>query len=136
MCGFYGITFIEYILVGKTLLDYINPLFLMIIKRTTRWYIGTLKTNMVSVNFNLKKIDETRNYILEEIKHNDLMSRKRKIMCRALNYFEYFLVFISVVSGVAVGFASSVEGFNICAVTAGIKTYEPIINKRRKRMIK
>ena len=25
MCGFYGITFTEYMLAGKTLLDYINP---------------------------------------------------------------------------------------------------------------
>ena len=25
MCGFYGITFIDYMLAGKTLLDYINP---------------------------------------------------------------------------------------------------------------
>ena len=40
---------------------------------------------MVSVDFKLKKIDEKRNYILEEIKHNDLMSRKHRNMCRALN---------------------------------------------------
>ena len=91
---------------------------------------------MVSVDFKLKKIDEKRNYILEEIKHNDLMSRKHKNMCRALNYFEHFPVLISVVSGVPVGFASSAAGFNICAVTAGVKKYKPIINKRRKRMIK
>ena len=51
----------------------------------TRWYISTLKINMVSVDFKLKKIDEKRNYILEEIKHNDLMSRKHRNMCRALN---------------------------------------------------
>ena len=27
-----------------------------------------------SLEFRVKKIDETRNYLLEEIKHNDLMS--------------------------------------------------------------
>ena len=32
----------------------------------------------VSLDFRLKKIDETRNYLLEEIKHNNLMSEKHK----------------------------------------------------------
>ena len=91
---------------------------------------------MVSVDFKRKKIDEKRNYILEEIKHNDLMSRKHKNICRVLNYFEHFLILISVFSGVPVGFASSAAGFNTCAVTAGVKKYKPIINKKRKIMIK
>ena len=29
-----------------------------------------------SLEFRLRKIDETRNYLLDEIKHNDLMSEK------------------------------------------------------------
>ena len=40
-------------------------------------YISTLKTNMASLDFRLK-IDETKNYLLEEIKHNGLMSKKHK----------------------------------------------------------
>ena len=32
----------------------------------------------VSLDFRLKTIDETRNYLLEEIKHNNLMSEKHK----------------------------------------------------------
>ena len=31
-----------------------------------------------SLESRLRKIDETRNYLLEEIKHNDLMSEKYK----------------------------------------------------------
>ena len=31
-----------------------------------------------SLKFRLRKIDERRNYLLEEIKHNDLMSEKYK----------------------------------------------------------
>ena len=31
--------------------------------------------------FRLKNIDETRNYFLEEIKQNELMSRKPKKVC-------------------------------------------------------
>ena len=40
-------------------------------------YISILKTNMIaeaSPEFRLRKIDETRNYLLNEIKHNDLLS--------------------------------------------------------------
>ena len=33
---------------------------------------------MSSLEFRLKKIDETRHYLLEEIKHNDLMSESIK----------------------------------------------------------
>ena len=29
-----------------------------------------------SLGFRLRKIDETRNYLVDEIKHNDLMSKK------------------------------------------------------------
>ena len=40
---------------------------------------------MSSIEFRLKKIDETRNYLLEEIKHNDLMSEKCKNTCKYAN---------------------------------------------------
>ena len=35
-----------------------------------------------SLEFRLRKIDETRNYLLDEIKHNDLMSEKYKKTCK------------------------------------------------------
>ena len=66
-------------------------------------------------------------------------------MCRALNYFEHFLVFISAVSGcasifeftslvdVSVGIASSAAKIKISAITAGIKKYKSIIKKKRKK---
>ena len=54
---------------------------------------------MASLDFKLKTIDETINYLLDEIKHNDLMSEKHKKVCRNLNYFEHFLVFAFAVSG-------------------------------------
>ena len=42
----------------------------------------------VSLDFRLKKkIPETINYLLDKIKHKDLMSEKIKKVCRALNYF-------------------------------------------------
>ena len=45
-----------------------------------------------------KKIHEIRNYILDEIKDNDLISEKHKKMYRSLNYIGHFLVFVSSVS--------------------------------------
>ena len=39
--------------------------------------MSILRTNMLSLEFRLNKIDETRNYLLEEINHNDLRREKR-----------------------------------------------------------
>ena len=99
---------------------------------------------MKSLGFRLKEIDETRNYLLEEIK-NDLMSEKHKNECGALNYLEHFLVFISAVTvcvsisaftslvGAPVGIASSAVGLKIRAITVGIKKCKLIIKKKRKK---
>ena len=48
-------------------------------------------TEKASLEFRLKKIDETRNNLLEDIKHNDLMSEKYKKTCKYLNYVEHLL---------------------------------------------
>ena len=36
--------------------------------------------------FRLEKIDEIRNYLIEERNRNELMSKKHKKVCRVLNY--------------------------------------------------
>ena len=38
---------------------------------------------------------ETENYFLEEIKQNELTSRKHKKVCTTLNYIENFLILAS-----------------------------------------
>ena len=43
-----------------------------------KYYIRILRTNVSSLKFRMTKIDETRNYVLDEINHNDLMSEKFK----------------------------------------------------------
>ena len=48
---------------------------------------------MSSPDFRVKKIDETRNYILEEIKYNNLMIEKAQKEIKCLNYVEQLLVF-------------------------------------------
>ena len=35
-----------------------------------------------SLEFRLRKIDKTRNYVLDEIKHNDLMTKKYERTCK------------------------------------------------------
>ena len=45
-----------------------------------------------SLKFRLRKIDETRNYILDEVKHNALISEKYKKTCKYLNYVKHWLI--------------------------------------------
>ena len=49
---------------------------------------------MSSLEFRLKKIDETRNYLLDEIKHNDLMSKKYKKTNKYLNYVKHLFILV------------------------------------------
>ena len=84
--------------------------------------------------FRLKNIDETINYFLEEIKQNELISRKHKKVYTALNYIEHFLILASTITGcilvfaftsfsfsIPIGIWSSAMRFKICAIAAGIK---------------
>ena len=88
----------------------------------------------------LRKIDETRSYLLEEIKHNNLMSEKYKKTWKYLNHVEHlFILVTSCVSisafallvCVSVGITTSEVGI-ISAITARIKKYISIIKKKKK----
>ena len=86
---------------------------------------------MSSLEFRLRKIDETRRYLLDELKY-DLKNDKYKKTCMYLNYGEHLLILISTVNGcvldsacaslvcVPVGVTSSSVGKGICAINAGI----------------
>ena len=68
MCGFYCIAFIEYMLGGKTLLNYTNFFSTNDYKKNYKIIYKYLKANMVeeaSLEFRSRKIDETRNYVLD-----------------------------------------------------------------------
>ena len=52
----------------------------------------------ISQEFRLKNIDETRNYSIEEINRNELISKKHKRVCTALNYIEHFLILGSTIT--------------------------------------
>ena len=98
--------------------------------------------------FKFKNIDETRNYFVEEIEQNELVSKKNKKFCTTLNYIEHFLILASAVPGcisisafaslvsIPVGITSSAIGLKICAITAGIKKYKSKSRKKRRNMTK
>ena len=71
------------------------------------------------MEFRLKNINETRNYFLEEIKYNELMSRKYKKVCATLNYIEHFLILASTITGCISIFAFA----SLIAVPIGITSF-------------
>ena len=83
-----------------------------------------------------------------EIKRDELISKKHKKVCTALNYIEYFLILASTLNGcvsisilsslvgIPVGITSSAIELKICAITAGIKKFKSISKKRKRSMIK
>ena len=56
---------------------------------------------MSSLEFRRKKIDEKRNYLIEEIKHNNLMNEKYRKTCKYLNYVEHLLILVSTITACA-----------------------------------
>ena len=98
----------------------------------------------ISQEFRLKNIIETRNYLIEEINQDELMSRKHKKVYRVLNYVEHLLILISTVTecvyistfaslvGIPIGIMSSAIELNICVITAGIKKYNSVIKKKKR----
>ena len=89
----------------------------------------------INQEFRLKNIDETRNYFLEDLQQNELMSKKCKKFCKTLNYIEHLLILASTITGcisisaftsligIPIGITISAIGLNICAITAEIKKY-------------
>ena len=99
----------------------------------------------ISQEFRFRNMDETRNYFLEEIEQNELMSRKIKKVCTTLKYIEHFPVLASPITGcisistfafllgIPIGITSSAVGLEICAIAAEIKKYKLTIKKKKKK---
>ena len=98
-----------------------------------------------SLDFKLIKIDKTRNYLVDEINHTDLINEKYKDTCKYLNYIENLLILASIITGcvsifefdsllcVPVGITRSEVAIKICAIIAGIKKYKSLIKKKKKK---
>ena len=108
------------------------------------YFKNMCKANM-SLTFRVKDIDERRNYFLEKINQNELMSKKHKKVCATLNYIEHFFILTSAINGyisisffaslisILNGTTSSAIALIICAITAGIKKYRSIIKKKKEK---
>ena len=102
----------------------------------------------ISQEFRLKNINEIRNYFIEEIHQNGLMSTKHKKISVIWNYIENLLILVSTITGcvsisafnslpsVLKGITSSVIGLNICVITAKIKKYKSVIQKKKNKHYK
>ena len=80
-----------------------------------------VETN-VSQKFRLKNIEETRNYFLEEIEENELMSKKHKKVCTTLNYIEHFFILASTITGcISISASASLFGIPIGTTSIAIE---------------
>ena len=71
--------------------------------------------------FRLKKIDEIRNYLIEEINRNELMSKNHKSVCRVLNYIDHLLIAICTITGcVSISAFASLVGIPIGITSSAI----------------
>ena len=89
-------------------------------------------------------IDEVRNYLIEEIKQNELMSKKYEKVCTTLNYIEHFLILALTITGcvsisafasligILIGITSSTIELKSCTITVGVKKYKSIIKKEKE----
>ena len=88
---------------------------------------------------------ETRNYFIDEINHDNSMSKNHKIACTSLNYTKLLLILAFAVSecvsisvflssvGMPIDIASYAVEFKTCVIIAGIKIFISIIKKKRKK---
>ena len=74
----------------------------------------------ISEKFGLKITNETRNYLIEEINQNELMSKKYKKVHKFLNYTEHLLILISTVTG----FVSISAFASLVGIPIGVLQYD------------
>ena len=128
-------------------LRYKKLLVLLITWKSTKLIYSYLKLDEknISQEFRLKNIDERENYFIEEIKQNELISKKHQKVSTTLSYSKHFLVLFSAftgpfsissfafLAGIPIEIPSSAVGLKICAITAAIKMYKSIIKKKEKK---
>ena len=99
----------------------------------------------MSKEFRFKNIDEPENHRLEEIKQNDVMSRKYRKVCTTLNFIEHFPILPFTITGCIpifafdsllgnpIGSTSSATGLKIYVIAARIEKYNSIIKKNKNK---
>ena len=95
----------------------------------------------VSQECRLKNIDQTRNYLIEELNQNESMSMKHKKVYKVFNYTKHLLISITYFNSfllllrqlVFLRNYRSAIGLKICVITVGIEKYKSIIKKKEKK---
>ena len=94
---------------------------------------------------NLSQEFRLKNYFLEEIEQNELMSRKHKEVCSVLSYVEHLLILVSTVTecisisdfaslvGIPIRIMSSAIGLKSYVITATIRKYKSIIKNKKNK---
>ena len=95
----------------------------------------------------MKKIDEIRNYLIEEINQNGLKSKEHKNVCKVLNYTEHSLIIISAITeyvsistftylvGTPIGITSCAIWFEVCLITTEIKKFKSTKKKKEISLV-
>ena len=103
------------------------------------------KTYALTLDF---KKYETRNYIFEVMKHNELISKKHKRICTTLSYIKDLVITVSTVTGyVSISAFPCLEGIPILITSSAVarkfvqqlletKSISQYLIKRRGNMIK
>ena len=117
MFEFYCIAFREHVITAKCFLDYTNLSSPNDYQHNDKIvYLRPLKTNTTKEKLSLDlrlKNRWNKKLLFRSIKHYDLICEKKKV-CRSLNYFKQFIVFLSAVNGCVSIFAfASLVGVSV-----------------------
>ena len=108
-------------------------------------YFKNFIKEKISQKYRLKTIAEAKDYFLEEIKQNELMTKKHKRVSLTLNYIDHLPIVISTVTGrVSISAFASLIGIpigntnltirlKICPINLGIKNDKLIIKKKKNK---
>ena len=107
----------------------------MTIKIITKQYVSTLKTDISSLEFRFKEVDETKNYVLVEINHNDLMSEKNKKTCKIFKLY-WTLAYFSFNRNFCRHYEFSSRNKKFLQSLLELKGISQLSRKRRRSMIK
>ena len=147
MCGYYCIEFINYMLKGKTLLDYIIYFFLMILKRMIKLLKEYLNMNNIELadinNYRLNEINKTKDYFNNEINEKKDIFKKLNKYIVSLDYLDKIFIALSAsfashatVAGIPVGIAGASLTLIFTISTGVNKSLLQLTKKRKKNIIK
>ena len=76
----------------------------------------------ISQKVKFKNIDETRGYLIEEMKQNELISKKHKKVCKVLNYVEHLVILVSTVTeSISISAFASLVGIPIGTASSAVE---------------